>query len=288
MIVRRVALVTCDEYPQLTADDRLLLPALTAHAMTPEIVVWNDPNIDWRVFDGVVIRSTWDYYRRADEFRNWLSLIASNDVLLLNPVATVQGNMDKTYLRELAARGISTVPTAWIEPAHRDQVLAQLRAVPWDAELVIKPSVSAGAFRTVRTSKEALLRDPAPLFEILTESVALVQPFLPEIEQDGEWSFLFFGGIFSHAVIKRPKSGDFRVQWVHGGGHSLAQTSADVQAATIARQVAGDGLLYARVDGVVRDGTFLLLEIELIEPFLFLAEDPLAADRFVKALRVLL
>ncbi len=286
--MKRVALVTCDEYPQLTADDRLLLPALNAQGLTPEIVIWSDANVDWRSFDAVVIRSTWDYYKRPDEFRAWLYRLEKDSIRLLNPVATILGNMDKSYLRNLEAQGIATVPTAWIDSAQRDEVLEQLRDVPWDGELVVKPAISAGAFRTVRTSKEALMREPAPLFEILTESVALVQPFLPEIEQEGEWSFLFFGGSFSHAVIKRPKSGDFRVQWVHGGGHSLAQTSAHIyeQAANIAMKAAGGRLLFARVDGVIRNGVFLLIEIELIEPYLFLAEDPEAAERFAKALAV--
>ncbi len=149
-------------------------------------------------------------------------------------------------------------------------------------QIVIKPTVSGAAFNTVRGVAGSAELDQA--MTDLPDDVYLVQPFLPEIQTDGEWSLLFFGGEFSHAVVKRPAAGDYRVQQMFGGESTLEEpTAAILESAENALSAARSQPTYARVDGVVVNGRFLLMELELIEPYLFIPEHPPAADHLAKA-----
>lgn len=291
----RVALVTCEKFPQLHEGDLPLRPELDRAGIAWEPAIWSDPGIDWQSFDAAVVRSTWDYFERFGEFCRWLERMRREGVRLLNPVSVIETNFDKVYLRELAARGVSTVPTCWVAPgtppAEVHQILAGLE---WD-ELVAKPSVSGGAYRTERTTLSALRGQAEPLAEILADSHALVQPYLPEIAEAGEWSFLFFGDEFSHSVLKIPRAGDFRVQEQYGGKYHAAPPPPGILGqATDALRVCrtlpgGEGeMLYARVDGVVLGDRFVVVEVELIEPSLFFAQDPASPGRFVRELSRLL
>lgn len=278
----RLALATCAKYPTLTPDDQLLLKALREQGLEPVPLLWDDPAVRWDAFAAVLMRSPWDYYERAEEFGRWLDRLEQSRCRVLNPLPVLRRNLNKNYLREMQAEGFQTVPTAWLTKGDARPVAVQLADVAW-AELVIKPTVSAGAYMTVRTTREALLKDPAPLAAILAHSDAMLQPFLPEILAEGEWSFLFFGGAFSHAVLKRAKAGDFRVQWVHGGTQAQAEPSPSALAGAARVLAAWPGPLpYARIDGIVQAGTgeFLLIEAELLEPHLFFLEAPGAAERF--------
>jgi glutathione synthase/RimK-type ligase-like ATP-grasp enzyme len=146
--------------------------------------------------------------------------------------------------------------------------------------------VSGGAYRTRRLRADDVGAVDAHAREVGPETTLLVQPFLPEVVESGELSLLFFDGAFSHAVVKRPRTGDFRVQWSHGGTHERVRADDSlVEAARRVLAAAPAAGLYARVDGVVRDGRFLLMELEQIEPYLFLTEDPAAVDRVVDVVR---
>jgi glutathione synthase/RimK-type ligase-like ATP-grasp enzyme len=193
-------------------------------------------------------------------------------------------NTDKTYLRALQARNVPVPETVWLARGEPGNLAATLNARPW-ARAVVKPTVSATAWRTFVTQPETAHSDQAALDEVLIDTGALIQQFVDEIETDGEWSLVFFDGTFSHAVIKRPLAGDFRVQEEFGGRAEPRTPPAPVveAAAHALRQVPGEPL-YARVDGVIASGAFTLMEMELIEPSLFLASDPGAVDRLVSAL----
>lgn len=262
----------------------MLLPALAAAGIEATPRLWNDKSVRWQEFDAVVLRSTWDYYLKPDAFKAWLRALAEAGVRVQNPVDVVLANMDKVYLRDLARRGVRIVPTEWLAPMDGISAADWVRSLPW-SDVVVKPTVSAGAHRTHKTTREALLRDPAPLVEILRDASVMAQPFLQEIVRDGEWSFLYFGAEYSHAVLKKPKAGDFRVQWTHGGSHAATQPTPELR-----RDVDGifkllpGSRLYTRIDGVVLSGRFHVVEVELIEPYLFLAEDSASPARFAKAL----
>jgi glutathione synthase/RimK-type ligase-like ATP-grasp enzyme len=280
--VTRVALVTCRAYPQLAQDDRLLRDALIARGVVAEPVVWDEAAVDWAGFDSVVVRSTWDYHLRADAFDAWIGGLEQKEVPLWNPPEVLRWNSRKTYLRELETAGIPTVPTRFVEQGGAS-LASVLQETGWD-DVVVKPVVSASAYETWRASRATLADDAARYARLLDEAAVMVQPFLPGIMTDGEWSLCFFAGQYSHAVLKRPRPGDFRVQADHGGEYAAAQPSPQLVAeAEKALRAAGRATLYARVDGCVMDGTFQLMELELLEPGLFLSTDAGAAARFADA-----
>jgi len=156
-------------------------------------------------------------------------------------------------------------------------------------EAVIKPAVSASAFGTWRSSTETAFRDQSRLEQLLSAGDVMVQPLLSEVGDAGEWSLVFLGGSFSHAVLKRPAAGDYRVQWEFGGSAVSAAPARRLiaDAGRVLAAVPGDAL-YARVDGVEREGRLVLMELELIEPHLFLGWDDGAAGRLAEALRAAL
>lgn len=281
-----LVIATCQEYPGLLDDDRPFVEHLARRGVAVRPVVWDAPH-DLAGVRGVLLRSVWDYYQKPVAFRAWLDRLEREGVRCWNPVPLVRWNMDKHYLRDLAARGVPVVPTRWIEPEQAgevEQALAEVAAEGWP-EVVLKPAISGGAWRTHRVRRADLPGQGAAVRTILTESAVLVQPFLPEIAAQGEVSLLFFGGAFSHAVLKRPRPGDYRVQWSHGGGQVPWTPSAEVLAqARAVLAAAPEPGLYARVDGVLQDGRLVLMELEQLEPYLFFAEGPGSPARFAEAL----
>lgn len=280
----RVALVTCRSLPDLTDDDRLLPPALAAVGAAAEAVVWDEPAVAWERFDRLVLRSVWDYHLRPDEFTAWLAARAHDGGAMWNPAALARWNLHKSYLRALAEVGIATVETEWLARGSSVALSERMDARGWD-DVVVKPAVSASAHRTFRTARADARARQANLDAILAGGDALLQPFAPEVTGEGEWSLLFFGGAFSHAVRKRPAPSDFRVQEEFGGHAETSDPGAAVIAQASAALAAAPGpTAYARVDGIVRDGGFVLMELELIEPVLYLARHPEAPARLAGAI----
>ena len=280
----RIAFVTHARLPGLSADDLLAVEELRRRGVEVEPTVWDDPAVRWSAYDRVVIRSCWDYHRRLDEFLGWLDRMERERISLWNPAAVVRGNVDKAYLVDLAAAGLSVVPTVRLERGSAVDLAALLEERGW-SEAVVKPSVSASAFRTGRIGRGAAAPAQGELNELLASSGALIQPFLAEIQTGGEWSLVFLGGEYSHAVRKRPRTGDFRVQQELGGSAELEIPAPALveQARAVVAKIPGPWL-YARVDGVEIGGAFTLMELELIEPSLFLACDPRAPARFADAI----
>jgi glutathione synthase/RimK-type ligase-like ATP-grasp enzyme len=280
----RVALVTCRSLPDLTDDDRLLLPALQAAGATAEAVVWDDPALAWSPFDRLVLRSVWDYHLRPDEFAAWLAARAGDGSTMWNPASLVRWNLHKSYLRSLAGSGIATVETEWLARGSSPALAERMDARGW-ADVVVKPAVSASAHRTFRVARADAPAHQADLDAILASGDALVQPFAREVTDEGEWSLLFLGGAFSHAVRKRPAPSDFRVQEEFGGRAETSDPGNGVVAQAAAALAAAPGrTAYARVDGIVRNGGFVLMELELIEPVLYLARHPDAPARLAGAI----
>jgi glutathione synthase/RimK-type ligase-like ATP-grasp enzyme len=281
----RVALVTCAAYPDLFEDDLPLASALQDLGITPIPATWDDPAIDWMAFDALVIRTPWDYFERAAEFRAWLDARIASGVRMCNAGDILDWNYDKSYLLGLEAAGVVLVPTAVIGRGEQVDVAALARARGWD-EIVIKPTISGGAYRTHRFRVADAAAYQQEIDATLVDRGVLVQPFLPEILDGGELSLLFFDGMFSHAVCKRPKPGDYRVQFQFGGTTERVEVDPALVEQARACVLAAPSLpVYARVDGVVKDGQFLLMELEVFEPLMFLSHDPEAAGRFARAVR---
>jgi glutathione synthase/RimK-type ligase-like ATP-grasp enzyme len=279
----RIAIATCREYPGLLDDDRPFHEALARQGVVAEPALW-DGDVAWVDYDAVLLRSVWDYYQREAEFRAWLDRLDRDRVPLWNRTSLVRWNMDKRYLEDLEERGIATVPTLWFDRgADAEAVAVGVSTARWD-EVVLKPTVSGGAWRTLRTRDVRGHREAVA--EILGSSGLMAQPFVRQVVDDGEYSLVFFGGEYSHAVRKRGKPGDFRVQWTHGGTHVAWTPSPSVveQARAVVAAAPAAGA-YARVDGVLVDGRLVLMELEQIEPYLFFEQAPGAAERFAKVLR---
>lgn len=279
----RLALVTYRGAPELHDDDKVALSALRARGFSPEPVVW-DAGVDWRGFDRIVVRSTWDYFQRIAEFRAWLDGLERVGAPVLNPVTTLRWNTDKRYLQRFAERGVPAIETAWLARGERVSLEELLKERGW-SEAVVKPSISGGGWRTFRVRLEEARSRQAELELLLAEGEAMVQPFVREILEDGERSLVFFNRRLSHAMRKRPKAGDFLVQLEHGGSIEAFDPPAELcgLAERALAQVEGP-LLYARVDAVHTDGQWRLNELELVEPMLYLRFAPGAAERFAEAL----
>jgi glutathione synthase/RimK-type ligase-like ATP-grasp enzyme len=218
------------------------------------------------------------------EFLAWLASLEALQIPVWNPLPLLRWNLNKRYLEDLEGAGVPIAPTGWIEQGglvHLDQIL-DLEG--WK-EVVIKPVVSAGADNTWALHRsEAQERDMDFRLQVQAREM-MVQKLLPEIRTDGEISLCFFNGKYSHAVRKRPASGDFRVQTQHGGETEafLPEACWVDQARAILDHVQEDWL-YARVDGVRQGKTLILMELELLEPCMYLSYDAAAPERFARAL----
>jgi hypothetical protein len=279
----RVALVTCAAYPNLYEDDLLLARALEQLGISPIPATWSDAAVDWTSFAALVIRTPWDYFERAAEFRAWLDARIVSGVLMCNAGDILDWNYDKRYLQDLEAAGVSLVPTVCIGRGEQADVAALASARGWN-EIVVKPTISGGAYRTYRFLVDEAAAYTKEIDDTLADRGVLVQPFLPEILSGGELSLLFFDGVYSHAVCKRPRLGDYRVQFQFGGTtESVELEPALVEQARACVLAAPSLPVYARVDGVVKDDQFLLMELEVFEPLMFLASHPEAPGRFARA-----
>lgn len=279
-----IAFATYRKAPELSEEDQAVAAQLALRHISVQAAVWNDPAVQWDHFAAVIIRTSWDYHQRPAEFRQWLDRLARGGVPLWNPGALVRWNMDKTYLRELAQRGVLVVPTVWLAQGSAVQLSAVLAEQGWQ-QAVVKPAISASAFGTFRTSMAQADADQPQFAALLARSGMLVQAFQHQIRTNGEWSLMFLGGDFSHAVLKQAGANDFRVQRAFGGSvrNAVPSSALVAQAAAVVAKI-HTPWLYARVDGIEVDGELRLMELELIEPWLFLQHDAQAAVRFALAI----
>ncbi len=283
----RIALATSKDWPDLTPDERALLRPLAARGFRADPAVWNDPNYPWQDCDAIIIRSCWDYHLRSEEFLRWIALLESTGCRVWNSPATIRWNLDKSYLRSLESKGIPIVPTLWCELGKTSTLKEMLRDKAW-AKAVVKPRISATAHRTRLVEARNADAGQNLLEELMAGPGAMIQQFMDGVTSEGEWSLMFFGGQFSHAVLKTAKPGDFRVQSDFGGKAHAADPPAFVLECAIRAVQAVGQTLYARVDGIVdrvsNEHLFRIMELELIEPALFLSSHPSAADRFADAI----
>lgn len=282
--MRRVAFLTLSDPTGFVIDDELAVLPLARRGWHVETLPWNRRGVDWGRFDLVVIRSTWDYQHHAEQFLGVLETIERAGVRLENGSEIARWNMPKTYLRELAARGIETVPTFWrdgLAPGELRPLFKELRS----DEAVIKPVMSANAQGAWRLDRATVRSQAAEIEAYFASRPLMLQPFERGIVEEGEFSMMFFNGIHSHSILKVPKRGDFRVQEEHGSEITLITPEPALLAAgNAAIAAAGRKLLYARADFVRNDDVFRLMELELVEPAIYLRTDPGAPDRFADAI----
>jgi glutathione synthase/RimK-type ligase-like ATP-grasp enzyme len=274
--VLTIAFLTSEELKDLTDDDRLAIAPLAARGIDVVPAVWTrDP--DWFSFDMTIIRSPWDWQDHEARFGALLERFATAPYRVENRSA-IRWH-DKRYLLDLEERGVRIIPTRVANTREKAlEIVAQCNY----ARAIVKPSLAAGGHRMAKIDEARRTID----FDA-GGGAYLVQPFVDEVEAEGEWSLVFFEGVYSHAVRKRAKPGEYRIHIEHGGTVEHVEAPREIIAdAERAIAAAGETFLFARVDGIVSPtlGGFALTELEVVEPELFLRADPAAPDRFVEAI----
>lgn len=285
-----LALATRSDLPEWETDDRALHRELAVRGVAFEQPVWDDPTIDWRRFDAVLIRTTWDYQEKLPAFRRWSRAVAAC-TRLDNPDPVVQWNLHKHYLRELERRGVALAPTRWLDRGAAADV-GTLVAGLGCAEGFLKPCVGSTARETLRftADRDGIAEAQAHVDRLLPHEDLMLQPFLRSVTERGEWSAIFVAGRITHCVRKVPKAGDYRVQDDFGAHDEPFVPSAAERAAAERAFAAAcaclvrDDLLYARADFLWDDaGDSVLTELELVEPSLFFRHGPHAAAALADA-----
>jgi len=287
---KRICFVTSDAFPDMTPDDLLAATTLREAGAKVSPAIWTDTSVRWQNYNAVIIRSPWDYHLRPDQFRELLSVLEAGKAQVFNSVDVIRWNMNKRYLLELQSKGIRIPRTCFVNQAEGFD-LNKIRSTIGGGEVVVKPEISASAWNTRRYTLDTLnKRGEEELGQLLATTNLVIQEFMPEVISDGEWSIIFFGDQFSHAIRKFPASKDFRVQEEFGGTHRLESDPPDGLLAQAKKAVDAcrENLLYARVDGIVRDDAFIIMEVELIEPALYFGVDPKSSARFCSRLAQLI
>ena len=282
--MKQIAFATSSQLPSLTDDDRLAIEWLQRQHVQVQPLVWDSRPQRARDYAGIVIRSCWDYHLKPQQFLDWLGQTEAQGVPLWNSARVAAWNLDKRYLQYLGERGVAIPPTVWLEKDSKANLFDILGEQGWE-NAVVKPTISATAFQTWITSPAQTGSDQPKLEQMLTRSGVMVQRFVEEIQTCGEWSFVFFLKKYSHAVLKRTRSGDFRVQNEFGGYlDDISPSASLIEQAQRIVDLTDEQLLFARVDGIEIEGKFQLMELELIEPLLFLGRDSRAPQRFSEAI----
>lgn len=273
------------EYIQnVLTEDRLVLEELQKRGYKVQRLSWDDPEMDWSTTRYAIFRTTWDYFDRFDEFREWLELVRSK-TKLINSEALIWWNLDKHYLGELQKKGVNIPPTLFIEKEDSRSLQEIFGRCGW-SKAILKPVIS-GAARHTYVVDETTVEVLQNVFqELISEEALMLQEFQNNIVSEGELSLMLFNGIYSHSVLKKAKSGDFRVQDDFGGSvHDHLATEEEIAFAVNCVAQCPELPIYARVD-LFRDNQneLALGELEMIEPELWFRRDKHAAVLFADAL----
>jgi len=281
---KKVVLLSMDNTKGFFTYDKLLIEPMKSAGWDAEEISWRKENINWNEYNAVIVRSTWDYQKDYKKFLEVLEKINNSSAHLENNFDLMKWNMNKKYLFDLEQNGIRIVDTLWKTNFNFLEIEKSFEIFK-SKEIIIKPNISANADNTFRLTKDELLNKKQELEKIFENREFMVQPFMENIIDEGEYSLFFFNGKFSHCVLKKPKEKDFRVQEEHGGKFKSVKPSD--QQISIGKKIV-DSLfvvpLYARTD-LVRtiDNDFALMELEAIEPSLYFNMDEQSPINFTNA-----
>ncbi|MEP1150638.1 MAG: hypothetical protein ABJH08_02815 [Balneola sp.] len=267
-----------DYIQNILTEEELLKKALESHGLTVIRKDWADPNFDWTSTKCAIFRTTWDYFDRFDEFKRWLDSTESK-TQFVNPISQVKWNIDKHYLRDLAHKGIHIVETEYVKSGDKRELHTIIQELGWD-EAILKPTIAGAARHTYKLNASNIEDHESIFAELIAKEDMMIQPFQYNIATKGEVSFMVMGGKFTHAILKKAKSGDFRVQDDFGGTvHKYQASSEEISFAESVVKACEPLPAYARVDVMWdNDDQLAVSEVELIEPELWFRECPNAAD----------
>ncbi len=282
--MKRCAYLVMDDPGDYVTDYHLGIEPMVNLGWQVDCVPWRNTAHDWDQYDAVYICTPWDYPDDPELFMQVLEAIEASSARLINPIELVRWSLGKTYLRDLAERGGAVVPSLWLDRFDRAAVSGWFEHFA-AGKVVIKPEIGTNA------QHQVVLVDPVPdetlneLEQVYNNRQFFVQPFLGNVQSEGEYSLFFFDNEYSHAILKTPEQGDFRSQEEHGADiKPVVATEEQVAAAERLLALVRPQPTYVRVD-LVRDdnGNYLLMELELIEPSLYLRTDEGSAMRFARA-----
>ena len=293
-----VTLVTCRAYYEpdkitpyiqnILLEQELLKSSLEAQGLKVNVTFWDNPSYEWQKTKSVLFRTVWDYFERFDEFWEWLEQVKTK-TRLINSYELIKWNIDKHYLRDLKNNGIQVVPTYFADRENNISLQEIANLNDWK-HIVIKPAISASAFNTYKITNDEIEQKEQLFHELLQTHDMLVQPFFPTISELGEASLMVFGGKFTHAILKKAKAGDFRVQDDFGGTvHDYNPTQEEIKFAEKVFQSCTSLPIYGRVDIVWDSNKHIYLsELEIIEPELWIRNRPESANKIAEAVNKIL
>lgn len=275
-MMKQLTILTDLVNKNLVPDEQGMLQVFKNNGINPSVVIWDE--VDWTQYKNILIRSPWDYSSKSELFKNKINEAHAVGVNIIHSPEILYWNMDKSYLNELAAK-INVVRTICVDQFDCGDTANYFNEL--GNTLVFKPKVGAGGRNTFKVN----INDDKKNLKILDETSVLVQPFIPAIVEEGEYSFIYFDGQFSHSVLKNAKAGEFRVQDNHGGTvKKYHPTNDELVIIQQMLEAIPFATIYARVDVVRHEGSFSLMEMEIIEPELFFRFSDGGMKRFAHAL----
>ncbi|MBI5324173.1 MAG: hypothetical protein HZB41_02650 [Ignavibacteriae bacterium] len=282
--MNKIGFITSNEQPELLGYDREIIIKLRDREIKAEPVIWDKPNLKWDSFDMLIMRTAWGYHLRHREFKDLLDFIEINKIPIWNPANIMKDNMHKFYLKNLNEAGFNIVPSMFLEPEDLPQISEIVSQTDWK-KIVIKPAISAGAADTFAFSRVEQLLMNGKITDIFKGRQFILQKYIEDIQTEGEWANIFFSNGYHYSILKMPKQGDYRVQNDYGGTYFNRKAPEFVYKS--AKEIADYYLnkcLYVRVDGVASDGKFYLMEVEMIEPDLYINVVPKAMEPFIESI----
>ena len=281
---KKCALLTMKDLSKFECYDNLIVNPLEEMGWICDQVPWDTNKlIDWDQYDSVIIRSTWNYQENFLKFINVLKEISSSSADLQNPIDIVEWNLNKQYLKDFENKNIKIVPSQWFNNFIPKEIIQSFLNFN-SKKIIIKPCISANADHTYILEEKTALSKLNTLKKDFIDKEFIIQPFIQDIKNEGEYSLIYFGNTLSHVLLKTPKVGDFRVQEEHGG--TLKSIINPEQALIrFGKNVINKlprACLYSRVDIVRNKNEFLLMEVELIEPSLYFNMDSKSPKKFVE------
>ena len=287
-----ITILTCKAYFQPTEvtpyianillERKLIQEAIEKRGFKVDCTYWDNPDYDWSQTKAVVFRTIWDYFERYHEFSVWIEKV-KDQTILINPKSLVDWNIDKHYLGDLERKGVAIVPTAYVDTGAYQSIESVCDEKGW-TDVAIKPAIAGGAFHTHKVLKEERASFEELFEQLVSERDMLIQPFQETITSLGEASLMVFNGRYTHAILKKAKAGDYRVQDDFGGSvHDYTPTPEEIAFAEKVFKVCDPMPAYGRVDIIWdTDGTILLGELEIIEPELWVRNLPASAEDFAE------
>ena len=273
--MKKIAFLTSENYEAALArtagkfinEYDVLMKAFQERDYLLEKVQWRNKKIDWSAYERVIPKAVWDYFEFPDAFRTFLDQAKEQKAKWTNSVENVRWNMDKSYLSDFEKANLPIVP---FELVKRGETIDEKNFKKYSGEIVVKPSISGGSRRTVRTQSSEWTKHQNLFQETLVDSDLMIQPFMPEV-QKGEYSFFFFGDAFSHAVLKVPVNDDYRAHAFFGAENKpYSPSNKELDEISKFLSVIPEAYSYARVDVIKSKDKFLMIELEIIEPYLYL------------------